>query len=852
MGLSKSRTLQAGIAVACALLLTAVYADSDRDQKSVRLHSGWTITPAGKHEETGDMLLGCALSPDGQTLALTGAGYAPHMLYLVDTATGKIRQSLPLERAWNGVVWSKDGSALYVSGGASPRIHVFKKGNDGNFGAVRPIDLPDLTQDASKEKEKGQAYVAGLALSPDGSTLYAANIATDTIYALSLPDGKVKSRKPLAQGARPYCLRFAPDGSVLYVTQWALSSLLALDPNDLSTSRMLQTGNHPNDFVFAPDGRAFVSCGNDDTVVVLDPLKGQTHEQIRVSLTPRSPAGTTPNALALSPDGHSLFVANADNNAVAVIDISRPGSSRVRGFIPTGWYPTALCATPEGKRLFIASGKGLGTRANPVKKLPIDPIAPRGYDYIGTMLGGLISLLELPDDDRLAAFTRQVYANTPYKDALIDRPARAPRAGTNPVPSSVGDPSPIKHVLYIIKENRTYDQVFGAFKDSNGKPLGNGDPNLTLFGEDVTPNHHELARQYVLLDNTYCSGEVSADGHPWSTGAYVTDITARSWPAQYAGRGRQPLTEQVTIPPAGYIWDLCARKGLSYRSYGEYVYATGTEAPPGPLTSGDGVTGLKGHASAAWQAARAAGKRDPEKAQVFVKELAEFERTNSLPRFMIMSLGENHTTGTRPGTFTPKACVASNDVALGKIVEACTRSGYWKEMAIFVIEDDAQNGPDHVDAHRTIALVISPFTRRRHLDSTFYTTVSMLRTIELILGLPPMSQYDASATPMYNSFTMKQDSTPYTALPARIDLMAKNPDNAYGAKASLELDFSDYDRLTVADEDTLNRAIWHSIKGVEVPYPGPVRRALMSKTGHSIIPPKSGDDDDDEEERGRK
>ena len=370
MRLSKSRTLQAGVAVTCALLLTAVYADSERDQKSVRLHSGWTITPAGKHQKTGDMLLGCALSPDGQTLALTSAGYAPHTLHLVDTATGKIRQSLPLERAWNGIVWSKDGSALYVSGGASPRIHVFRKEDQGKFGAGQQIDLPDLTQDASKEKEKGQAYVAGLALSPDGSTLYAANIATDTIYALSLPDGKVKTRKPLAQGARPYCLRFAPDGSVLYVTQWALSSLLALNPNDLSTSRVLQTGNHPNDFVFAPDGRAFVSCGNDDTVVVLDPLNGRTHEQIRVSLTPRSPAGTTPNALALSPDGHSLFVANADNNAVAVVDISRPGSSRVRGFIPTGWYPTARLRNARWKAPVHRKRQGAWNPRQPCQDAP--------------------------------------------------------------------------------------------------------------------------------------------------------------------------------------------------------------------------------------------------------------------------------------------------------------------------------------------------------------------------------------------------------------------------------------------------------------------------------------------------
>jgi len=794
---------------------------------SIQLHTGWKISPAGTHESASDMLLGCALSPDGRTIAMTSAGYNAHTLVLVDVATGKIRQTLLLERAWNGVVWTRDGSGILASGGASPRVYAFKRRADGSYEMDRELRLPDLAMDPAKEKGKKQAYVAGLALSSDGETLYVANISTDEIIALALPDGRIKARRALAEGARPYCLRLAADGSKLYVTQWALGSVIVLNPKDLSTLGTLTTGSHPNDFAFAPDGRMFVSCGNDDTVVVIDPASGQTREQIRVSLTAKSPAGTTPNAVAVAPDGKTLYIANADNNAVAVVDISQPGASRVRGFIPTGWYPTTVVVASDNKRLFVGSSKGLGTRPNPVASLPIDPIAPKGYTYIGAMLRGLISTVAIPDEAALAAYTRQVYANSPYKDALIQRPAGAPKPGTNPIPSEVGGPSPIKHILYIIKENRTYDQVFGAFRDHNGQPRGNGDPNFALFGEEITPNHHELARQYVLLDNIYCSGEVSADGHPWSTGAYVTDITQRTWPAQYGGRGTRPLTELATVPPAGYIWDLCARKGLSYRSYGEYVYATGPQVPPGPLSSTDGVTGLKGHSSAAWEAARAARKRDFEKADVFISELREFERTSSLPRFMIMSLGENHTTGTRPGTFTPKACVASNDVALGKIVEACTRSKYWNEMAIFVIEDDAQNGPDHVDAHRTAALVISPYARRRHLDSTFYTTVSMLRTIELILGLPPMSQYDTAATPMYNSFMPKPQVSSYDALPARVDLMAVNPPTAYGAQESARLDFSDYDRLTVADEDTLNRAIWHSIKGADVPYPAPVRRALF-------------------------
>ncbi|PYV09485.1 MAG: hypothetical protein DMG07_23130 [Acidobacteria bacterium] len=843
----------ARILLGAAVALAVVLPTAGGDGETYRLHNGWKVTPAGKHETTGDMLLGCALAPDGRTLALTSAGYSDHALYLVDVASGRVRQSLPLERSWNGLAWSPDGETIYVSGGASPRVAVFSRGSAG-FERARELLLPDLTVDPKKETDKGQAYVSGLALGPDGKTLYVANIATDAVYALDPRSGAIKARRRLETGARPYCVRVAPDGSAVYVTEWALSAVAALDPATLETSRTLATGRHPNDIQFEPGkspARMFVSCGNDDTVTVLELPGGRVKEQIRVSLTANAPAGTTPNALALSGDGTALYVANADNNAVAVVDISRPGSSRVRGFIPTGWYPTAVAVSPDSKRLFIGSGKGLGTRPNPVAQLPISPVAALGFEYIGKMLAGLISTVDVSDDARLASYTRQVLGNTPYADSIVERPARAPRTGTNAIPSRVGDPSPIKYVLYIIKENRTYDQVFGDFKDAAGKPRGNGDPNLTLFGEEVTPNHHELARQYVLLDNIYCSGEVSADGHPWSTGAYVTDITSRTWPVQYSGKGPQPLTERVSVPPAGYIWDLCARMGLSYRSYGEYVHAPGPDSPPEPLTSIDGATGLRGHASAAWQRAKAAARRDPELAAAFIAELREFERNGSLPRFMIMSLGENHTKGTRPGAFTPRACVASNDVALGRIVEACSRSKFWSEMAIFVIEDDAQNGPDHVDAHRTTALVISPYARRRHLDSTFYTTVSILRTIELILGLQPMSQYDAAATPMYLSFGARGEATPYGALAARIDLTTINPPDAYGARASAALDFSDYDRLTVEDEDTLNRALWHSIKGADVPYPAPVRRGLFAKSGRSLLASKPANADDDDDRRGK-
>jgi YVTN family beta-propeller protein len=778
-------------------------------RKGVRLHNGWQITPAGTHETTGDMLLGCAFSPDKKLLAMTNVGAAAHKLHLLDTATGKIRQSLPMARGWNGVAWSSDGAMLYVSGGTLSHINRFQRQSDGTYTPAESLKIPVETM---PDGRKHQPWLAGLALSPDGKTLYAVDTAADTLYALALPDGTVKTKRKLADGARPYCLVFTPDGKTLAATQWALDSVLALNPETLETVRTLNVGRHPNALLFAGD-RLFVSCGNDDMVAVLDFPSGQVKERIVTRPTRRAPAGSTPSALALSPDGKTLYVANADNNAVAVVDVSREGQSQVRGFIPTGWYPTAVAVSLDGKRLFVGSGKGLGTGPNPAKTLPIPSESVGGFPYIVSLLGGLISTIEIPDLPKLAAHTRQVIANSPYRDEYVERPNRAPRPGSNPIPSRLGDPSPIKYVLYIIKENRTYDQVLGDFKDHTDKPRGNGDPNLCLFGEEVSPNHHELARQFVLLDNFYCNGEVSVDGHHWTNGAYVPDFMARTWPLQYSGKGSPPLNPALSDTPNGRIWDQCEKKGVPYRTYYYHTQKNRSEE---------------------WAKARAAGRRDYDYVEVFIKEFQEFEKNYTLPRFMVMALSEDHTRGTTPGAFTPKACVASNDVALGKIVETISKSKYWKEFAIFVIEDDAQNGPDHVDAHRTVALAISPYTRRRHLDSTFYTTVSMLRTIELILGLPPMTQFDAGATPLYNAFTNKPDLTPYTVLPARINLQAKNERSAVGATVSQRLDFSEPDLLTVADEDALNRVLWHSIKGKQSPYPGVTRRALISPNGFSL------------------
>jgi phospholipase C len=386
----------------------------------------------------------------------------------------------------------------------------------------------------------------------------------------------------------------------------------------------------------------------------------------------------------------------------------------------------------------------------------------------------------------------------------------------------VGDPSPIKHVLYVIKENRTYDQVFGDIK------RGNGDPSLVLFGEDVTPNHHKLANEFVLLDNLYCNGHVSADGHPWSTMAYNTDYIARNWALTYSRRTGIDDDDDGDLAkaPSGYLWDSCARAGLSYRSYGEY--GRRVSQPDGSIKIEGAVPGLVGHTCPNWGVPKPdqSPVRDTDRVETFLAEFEEYVKSGTLPRFMVMSLGEDHTTGTSPGTFTPHACVASNDLALGRLVDALTHSKVWPELAIFVIEDDAQNGPDHVDAHRTVGLVISPYTRRHFLDSTQYQTVSMIRTMELILGLPPLSQFDAAANPMFASFANEADMSSYTHEKARINLNAKNSSLAYGAERSSKMDFAEYDRI---DDFELNEILWRSIKGADAPVPPSVRRAIASR-----------------------
>jgi YVTN family beta-propeller protein len=790
-----------------------------RAEDGFLLPNGWTLTPVGEQVTLTDMPLNIIPLADGRHVLVASSGYNQHELVVVDLSDKQITDRERVKQSWFGLATTTAQDKVWWAGGGADMLHGYDlKG--GELVRSSP-DEPDESKRSKEERRADRRFRSGLTMSRAGDKLYTLDINSGTIREIDLR-GQGEDRISKI-GNRPYDVVMARNGSRLYVSDWAGRAVLAVDPADLRTVSRIATGEHPNQLALHPtDDRLFVSCASSKCVSVIDTRRGIITETIMTTLFPRAPEGSTPDALAISPDGESLFVANADNNCIVVVDIEEENESQVKGMIPTGWYPTSVAVTPDGKTLLVGVGKGNQTKANPIPAdqdaKDKDAIERRRlpFPYIGTTLSGALSIIPIPDDEQLASYTERVYKNCPYSDKLL---AGTPSELKTAVPTKIGDPSPIKHVIYIIKENRTYDQIFGDI------PVSNADPSLVMFGEEITPNHHNLAKEFVLLDNLYCNGQVSRDGHPWSTMAYNTDYIARDWTLTYSSReGVEDDDEgDLSNAPSGYIWDACSRAGLSYRSYGEY--GRRVSQPDGSIRVEGAVPGLAGHMCPDYGVPKMPGQRsrDTDNVATFLKEFHAYEQQGDLPRFIVMSLGEDHTSGTTPGAFTPQACVASNDLALGRLVEAVSHSKFWPETAIFVIEDDAQNGPDHVDAHRTIGLVISPYTKRKQLDSTQYTTVSMLRTMELILGLSPLSQYDAAANPMYGSFTDKADLTPYTHLPARINLDAKNTALSYGAERSSKMDFSEYDRV---NDFELNEVLWYSIKGENATLPPAVRRAI--------------------------
>ena len=794
------------------------------------LPNGWKIAPAGRHVQVGDLPLAMVESLDGRFLLVSNNGYAKPTISIVDIKREYVLDAVTLDHAWLGLAWHPDGRRLYVSGAGNNTVHEmqFVSGK-----LTRGVDLVlgpplDAREVGAARSESLQSFIGGLAVTPDGSRLFAVHVLGQLVSVVDLTTGRLLRTIDLPTEA--YTCLVSPDGATVFVSLWGGARILMFDARTFDARGEISVGEHPNSMALSEDGtRLFVACANTNAVWVVDVAARRAVEQISVALFPNAPPGSTPNHVSVSPDGRRLLVSNADNNAVAVVDITRPGASQVEGFIPTGWYPTGAMFSQDGSKVFVLSGKGLVSAPNPRFRRPALPGGEA--QYVGSMLLGTVSILPSPDRSGLQTLTKMVYSVTPYADEHRLTPAGAPAA--SPIPRRVGGPSPIRHVFYIIRENRSYDQVFGDLE------RGNNDPTLCLFGNAVTPNAHALAREFGIFDNFYVDAEVSYDGHAFSTGAYATDLVEKFWPTNYANRGAAYLSEgggtmrnaygNVAAPQDGYIWDACVRNGVSVRSYGEFVSSDRDKKNVAQ------VPGLKGRIDPDYPPYNLEIP-DQRRADVWIKDFKDLESNDQVPALSIIRLGNDHTAATRPGSPTPRAMVADNDLALGRIVEAISRSRIWKESAIFVLEDDAQNGPDHVDAHRSVALVVSPFSRRRALDSTLYTTSGMLRTMELILKLPPMSQYDAAATPMYNAFQATPVLTPFTHLDARIPLDEKNDERAWGADLSRQLNLAEADRVPDA---LMNEILWHAVKGPQAVMPPIVRSALVRQVA------ARGDDDDD-------
>ncbi len=791
----------------------------------VQLPNGWKLRPAGRQIALGDLPVNMAEHPIAPVLAILHAGFGEHEAVTLDTTSGRVIARASIPQTYGGMAWSPDGTKLYIGGGFDEVVYRFDH-KDGY--------LSNRIAWSTKGEEpvtKRQGSIAGLAVASDGKTLWAADAFGQRVVVLDTESGRLITETPLEADSYPYTITLDEPRGRAYVSLWSHAAVAILDREAGKLLNTVPTGPHPNEMLIGPGGKVlFVANANHNTVTVHDlDQEGKPLATIGTAIDPQAPPGSTPNSLALSPDGTMLLVANADTNDVAVINVKNPAAITPLGFIPAGWYPTSVRIARDGKTIWIANGKGLSSSPN--REGPQPTI--RGAtirQYIGGLLRGTLSIVPMPSPSRMAAYTRTVYECSPIQRGRPTAVAgvNSDTLAGNPIPRALGDPSPIKYCVYIIKENRTYDQVFGDL------PEGNGEPALCLFPESVTPNQHALARRYVLLDNFYVESEVSADGHEWTVGAYATDFVERTWPLGYRGDRRVPYPAEgkfdIARPANGYLWDRAREKGVSYRSYGEFVNNGPTHADP--VTTN--VESLQGHFDPHYIGFDQTYS-DLKRADRFLEELKGFEASGELPRLIVMHLPNNHTSGTAPGQKTPTAFVAENDLALGRIVEGLSHSQFWPEMAIFVVEDDAQNGPDHVDAHRTTALVIGPHVRRGVVDSTLYATSGMLRTIELILGLEPMSQFDAAATPMFASFTSEADLTPFDHRPAQVDLDALNQPDAPGADLSLTLDFTKEDR---ADDLLFNQIIWQSVKGAESLMPPPMRAAF-------ILPTSAGEGVDD-------
>lgn len=827
---------------------------TDAESQELPLVTGKAITPLGKHTFVGSFPANMLITPDGRFVVVTNTGFR-QALSVLDGRDGRLISQIAVNDTRNGkkqgLYWgiafapNTNGRMLWASRGAEDRLVAYRIAEDGAISEAG-TDLADPPKDP-----RWPNLPAGVAVSADGAAVYAAanntSRSTDLKGALTIwnaADGKVRARVPLpgfSFGVAAITTGPNADRKV-YVSSERDGVVSVVDPQAARWVQDVRTGASPTALLLdRAQQRLFVSNSGSDTISILDT---RTDRVVRtVLLRPdgaRGLPGATPLGLALSPDEKRLYVALADMNAVAVLSLP---DARLRGYLPVGWYPTSLVVSADGRRLLVANAKGVAVR-NPNGR----DVGKNGR-YIENIIDGCISTIPTPSDADLARHTRQVIAN----NRLPATPSDAARA--------LLPHTGIQHIIYVIKENRTYDQVLGDL------PQGNGDPTLCLFPRSVTPNQHALAERFVLLDNWYCCAEVSADGWNWSTSGMANEYVARNAPYNYSGRGRVYDYEgqnndvpvdiegynDVARAPGGYIWDLCIRHGVSVRNYGFFVDFD--ETPPRgkeglvqktarvvpnkkPLANRTdldfrlfdmdyadsdawalhGVT-FKGHRK------EFGAHRSTSRFQEWKREFDAFVKAGRMPAFSMVRFCNDHTAGTSTDKPTPRAYVADNDYAVGQLVDAVSHSPFWKSTAIFLVEDDAQNGNDHVDAHRSTAYVISPYVPRGTVDSRFYNTDSTLRTMELLLGLPPMCQYDAVAPPIDCFVDQPVNAEPYSAiLPTRDVLAEVNTKTAYKASVSDHLNFKDPD---AAPDDLLTDIIWHAVRGKDVAMP-PVRRGLSA------------------------
>ena len=771
---------------------------------AIKLPNGWSLSPAGTQIRLGDLPLNIAISPNLKYAVVTNNGQSTQSIQLISLSNQKVLETLEMKKSWLGLAFSENGKTIYASGGNDNIILRF---------VIKDEKLVFTDTFSLGKPWPVKISVAGIAVDESLKQLYAVTKENNSLYILNTVTKKIIKQIPL--DGEGYTCILSPDKKHLYCSCWGCGQILVVNTATLETEGTIKVGSNPNDLITDRKGNyLFIANANDNSVSVIDLKKNTLIETLNAALYPNSPTGSTTNSIALSGDNKTLYVANADNNCLAVFDVSNPGNSKGLGFIPTGWYPT--CVRVAGKNILVSNGKGLSSLPNPRGPNPAkksnsvshqkgDKKSQENVQYIAGLFTGTLSIIPIPGKEELDEYTKEVYSNTPYNKE-IEKQAHGQQE--NPIPQRTGEASLIKYVFYIIKENRTYDQILGDMTQ------GNGDTSLVLFGKKYTPNQHALASEFVLMDNFYVDGEVSADGHNWSLGAYATDYLEKNWPTSYGGRGGSydaEGTRKIANNKDGFIWDYCKRAGVTYRTYGEFADDYKPNIPV-----------LKGHFCpyyTSWDQK----VMDTTRFHQWKRDFDSLLSINQLPHLNTLRFINDHTEGLRIGRPTPFAAVADNDLAVGLFVDYLSKSPIWKETAIFIVEDDAQNGPDHVDAHRSTAYVAGGLVKTAFVDHTPYSTSSLLRTIELILGLPPMSQYDAAAEPLWRCFDATTNHPPFNFRPAQTDLFERNSVFNQWQKESEEFNFTMEDR---APEQDLNEVIWFACRGF-VAYPAPVRAAFL-------------------------